>query len=165
MSPARFTRLIEQESIDKVNAYKAVDFLADLRKGIWSELDGPTRSIDASRRALQRAYLDLMYEKLNGRTPATDDARAFIRGELRALAGKVNAAAAGTTDRATQASPRRRAGSDREGARSQGAADTGARGRRGGWRSTRDIGRRSLAGIRADELLARLRHSREEVTR
>ncbi len=102
MNPARFTRLIEQESIDKVNAYKAVDFLADLRKGIWSELDRPNTVIDASRRALQRSYLDVMYEKLNGRTPATDDARAFIRGELRALAGKVNAAAAGTTDRATR---------------------------------------------------------------
>jgi hypothetical protein len=102
MNPARFTRLIEQESVDKVNAYKAVDFLADIRKGIWSELGRPNATIDASRRALQRSYLDVMYEKLNGRTPVTDDARAFIRGELRALAGQVAAVAPGVTDRATR---------------------------------------------------------------
>ena len=101
MSPARFTRLIEQESIDKTTAYKAVDFLADVRKGIWSELDKPGAVIDASRRALQRSYLDVMYEKLNGRAPVTDDARAFIRGELRALAAQLAARASGT-DRATK---------------------------------------------------------------
>ncbi len=102
MNPARFTRLVEQESVDKVNAYRAVDFLSDLRKGIWSEIQKPNAVIDASRRALQRSYLDVMYDKLNGRTPVTDDARAFIRGELRALAGQIATSAASVTDRATR---------------------------------------------------------------
>ncbi len=102
MNPARFTRLIEQESIDKANSYKAVDFLADVRKGIWGELDRPAVAIDASRRALQRSYLDLMNDRLNGRAPATDDSRGVIRGELRALAAQLGAASARATDRATQ---------------------------------------------------------------
>ncbi|MEI6667714.1 MAG: zinc-dependent metalloprotease [Acidobacteriota bacterium] len=102
MNAARFTRLVEQESIDKANAYKAVDLIADLRKGIWSELDKTAVVVEASRRALQRSYLDLMYDKLNGRTPATDDARGVIRGELRALAAQLTTATAKATDRATR---------------------------------------------------------------
>jgi hypothetical protein len=102
MSPTRFTRLIEQESIDKVNAYKAVDFLADVRKGVWGELDRAPVVIDATRRALQRAYIDLMNEKLNGRAPVADDARAFIRGELKALSAQIGVAQAGAADRATR---------------------------------------------------------------
>jgi hypothetical protein len=102
MNPARFTRLIEQESIDKVIAYKAVDFLADVRKGVWGELDKAPVTIGATRRGLQRAYVELMNEKLNGRTPVTDDGRAFIRGELRALSAQIAAALPGTADRATR---------------------------------------------------------------
>jgi hypothetical protein len=102
MNPARFTRLIEQESIDKVNAYKAVDFLADVRKGVWGELDKAPVTIGASRRGLQRAYAELMNEKLNGRTPVTDDSRAFIRGELKALSVQIAAGLPGTADRATR---------------------------------------------------------------
>jgi len=102
MSPARFTRLVEQESIDKASAYRAVDFLADVRKGVWNELDRSPTVIGATRRGLQRSYLDLMNEKLNGRTPVADDSRAFIRGELRALSAQLAAALAGTPDRATR---------------------------------------------------------------
>jgi hypothetical protein len=102
MNPARFTRLVEQESIDKVNAYKAVDFLADVRTGVWGELNKAPVTIGATRRGLQRAYVELMNEKLNGRTPVTDDARAFIRGELKALSAQIATALPGTADRATR---------------------------------------------------------------
>jgi len=102
MNPARFTRLIEQESIDKVNAYKAVDFLADVRKGVWTELDRAPVAFGATRRGLQRAYVELMNEKLNGRAPVADDSRAFIRGELKALSAQIAAALPGTADRATR---------------------------------------------------------------
>jgi hypothetical protein len=59
-------------------------------------------AIGATRRGLQRSYLDLMNEKLNGRTPVTDDSRAFIRGELRALSAQLAGAIPGTADRATR---------------------------------------------------------------
>jgi hypothetical protein len=69
---------------------------------VWNELDRSPTVISATRRGLQRSYLDLMNEKLNGRTPVADDSRAFIRGELRALSAQLAAALAGTPDRATR---------------------------------------------------------------
>jgi hypothetical protein len=102
LSSARFTRLIEQEEIDRTS-YRAVDLLTDVRKGVWSELNGTSAiRIDAFRRNLQRTYLDLMNDKLNGRAPVTDDQRPFIRGELKALNGEIGRAIARTTDRAVR---------------------------------------------------------------
>ena len=99
LSSARFARLIEQEEIDRTS-YRAVDLLTDIRKGVWSELNGTSAiRIDAFRRNLQRTYLDLMNDKLNGRAPVTDDQRPFIRGELKALIGEIGRAIARTTDR------------------------------------------------------------------
>ena len=102
LSAARFTRLIEQEEMDQ-NSYRAVDLLADVRKGVWSELGGAgSVKIDAVRRNLQRSYLDLMNDKLNGRTPVGDDQRPFIRGELRALSAEITKATARATDRGSR---------------------------------------------------------------
>jgi hypothetical protein len=104
MNPARFARLIEQEAIDGDKAYRPVDFLADLRKGIWGEVNGTAAApkIDAYRRNLQRAYLDMMNDRLNGRAAVNDDQRPFIRGELRALNADVARAMVRVTDRATR---------------------------------------------------------------
>jgi hypothetical protein len=102
LSNARFARLIEQESVDKVAAYKAVDLYADVRKGIWSELGAQSVTVGATRRNLQRAYLDLMNDKLNGRAPVTDDARAVIRGEVAALDRSIAAALARAGDAITR---------------------------------------------------------------
>ena len=99
---ARVGRLIEQEAIDGAAAYRPTDFFADMRKGIWGELSTPQVKIDAYRRNLQRSYLDLFNDKLNGRTPVTNDGRAFMRGELATLRATIGAALAKTADRATQ---------------------------------------------------------------
>lgn len=86
LSAARVARLAEQEAIDGGAAYRPTDFLRDVRTGIWSEVyrQAPVR-IDAYRRNLQRAYIDTLAERVNGRQAASDDARAFFRGELRTL--------------------------------------------------------------------------------
>jgi hypothetical protein len=102
LSSARFARLVEQEAIDGATVYRPTDFLADVRKGIWRELDSATVRIDAYRRNLQRAYLDLMGDKLNGRQAVTDDQRPFIRGELRALDLSIRSALTRVADRATR---------------------------------------------------------------
>jgi hypothetical protein len=103
LSNQRFARLVEQEAIDGAASYRPTDFLADVRRGIWRELDanGHVR-IDAYRRNLQRVYLDLLAEKLNGRQPVTDDARPLIRGELRVLNQEIARALARAIDRATR---------------------------------------------------------------
>ena len=95
--PARLGRLQEQEAVDGEKAYKATEFLVDLRAGLFTELSAAAPRIDVYRRNLQRAYLDMIDARLNGRAPAaaagaaplpssaSDDTRALFRGELRAI--------------------------------------------------------------------------------
>ena len=117
LSSARFARLVEQQAVDGDTAYQPAEFLADVRKGVWRELDAPHVKTDAYRRNLQRAYLDLANNKLNGAAPTlpagfpasftpffatSGDERPFYRAELRALNVSVGAALVRTTDRATR---------------------------------------------------------------
>ena len=103
LSNARFDRLVEQEAIDGMAAYKPADFMSDLRRGIWSELEGGPVRIDVYRRNLQNSYIDLLSNKLNGRPAVTDDYRALIKAELRDLSAAINVAMPRATDRQTRA--------------------------------------------------------------
>ena len=102
LSSARVLRLVEQESVDGAAAYAPLDFLADVRRGVWSEIyaAAPT-PIDAYRRNLQRAYVETLGNRVNGAQAQSDDARAFFRGELKALDGDLAQGTARQTDRAT----------------------------------------------------------------
>jgi hypothetical protein len=117
LSSARFARLVEQQALDGDAAYSPAEFLADVRSGVWTELSAPQVTIDAYRRNLQRAYLDIANNKLNAQaTPVpqglppgfgalfitSGDERAFYRSELRAISASANAALAKTSDRATR---------------------------------------------------------------
>jgi len=103
LSNARFDRLIEQEALDGVAAYKPSDFMSDVRKGIWSELEGGPVRIDVYRRHLQNSYIDLLSTKLNGRPAVTDDYRALIKAELRDLSAAIAAAMPRASDRQSRA--------------------------------------------------------------
>lgn len=119
LNSARFARLVELEAIDGQSAYAPSDFLADVRKGVWKELDAPQVKIDAYRRNLQRAYLDLVNTKVNGPATTTPtglpvgfptaffassgDERPFYRAELRSLNNSLASALAKATDRSTRA--------------------------------------------------------------
>ena len=103
LSPMRLSRLSEQEAIDGAKAYTLSAYLADVRKGIYSELGAAQVSIGTFRRNTQRVYLENVNDKLNGRTPASDDTRAMLRAELRSLNADITAALGKTTDRATRA--------------------------------------------------------------
>jgi hypothetical protein len=102
LSTQRFGRLVEEEAIDGLAAYRPSEFLADVRKGIFSEIYAPAVKIDAYRRNLQRAYLDLMSTRLNGAQRVNDDQRPMFRGELKTIAADAGAALARTTDRDTR---------------------------------------------------------------
>jgi len=103
LSNARFDRLIEQEALDGVAAYKPSEFMSDVRKGIWSELEGGPVRIDVYRRNLQNSYIDLLSTKLNGRPAVTDDYRALIKAELRDLSAAIAAAMPRASDRQSRA--------------------------------------------------------------
>ena len=103
LTAPRVARLVEEETIDGKSAYAAVEFLRDVRTGIWRELASPQPvKIDAYRRNLQRAYVQTLSDRVSSKTPATDDSRALFRGELRALEAEVKTAIPRTTDRLTR---------------------------------------------------------------
>jgi Met-zincin/Domain of unknown function (DUF5117)/Domain of unknown function (DUF5118) len=102
-SNTRFDRLVEQEAIDGVAAYRPADFMSDVRRGIWSEIETGPVKIDVYRRNLQNSYIDLLSNKLNVRPAVTDDYRALIKQELRDLNIAITAAMPRATDRATRA--------------------------------------------------------------
>ena len=103
MSNTRFDRLVEQEAIDGMAAYRPADFMADVRRGIWSELEGGPVRVDVYRRNLQNSYIDLLSAKLNVRPSVTDDYRALIKAELRDLSAAIGVAMPRATDRQTRA--------------------------------------------------------------
>ena len=103
LSNQRFGRLVEQEALNPGTAYAPAQFLADVRKGIFSELAAPQVKVDTFRRNTQRLYLETVADRLNGRAAVTDDTRALLRAELRSLNGDVSAAIAKSADRNTRA--------------------------------------------------------------
>jgi hypothetical protein len=103
LSNPRLARLVEQEAIDGAQAYTLTAYLGDVRKGLFSELAAAQVKVDPYRRNTHRLYLDAVNEKLNGRTPSTDDARALFRAELKSLNGEIGAALPKTADRASRA--------------------------------------------------------------
>ncbi|HLX46142.1 MAG TPA: zinc-dependent metalloprotease [Bryobacteraceae bacterium] len=117
LNSSRFARLVEQEAIDGASTYPPSEFLGDVRKGVWKELDAPNVKIDAYRRNLQRSYLDLVNIKVNStaNTPAglpaelavmftaSGDEKPMYRAELRSLNASINTALAKASDRQTRA--------------------------------------------------------------
>jgi hypothetical protein len=104
LSSARVQRLVEREAIDGSGAYAPTDFLADVRRGVWPELAGTaTVRIDAFRRNLQRAYIETLADRVNGRQAASDDARALFRQELALLQDGLGGATGRTGDSITRA--------------------------------------------------------------
>ena len=84
LQSARLDRMTEQLTIDGPTiAYAPLQFLADVRAGVWSEVGKPV-AISIYRRNLQRTYLDLMNQKLNA-PGSSAEIRMLAKGELRAL--------------------------------------------------------------------------------
>jgi hypothetical protein len=121
----RMDRMIEFEALSSNgrDVYSLADMLADVRRGIWSELSSGAE-IDAVRRNLQRAYLEAIDAKLNPPERAggqdgpggpggpggqgqqqprrSSDARALMRGELTALDAQIGTALPRVRDRVTR---------------------------------------------------------------
>jgi len=104
LNNARLERLVNSAALARADEkpYTLAEMSGDLRKGIWSELDGAQVKPDIYRRNLQRAYIELLGTKLNPPPwspppglppgfmmmpppPLPGEARAIIRGELMRL--------------------------------------------------------------------------------
>ena len=80
----RLARLADAELLAPDKAYTAVELVADLQDGIFSELKAPDPKIDPLRRQLQRTYLDVL--KAEFQPPASGLGGARPSSELRAVA-------------------------------------------------------------------------------
>ncbi len=98
---SRLDRMVEQAAVDP-SAYSPLQLLGDLRAGIWRELATPAAPIDIYRRNVQRVYLDTIDNRLNGAVPSSDEIRALLRGELRAVDQQVARALPSVTDAMTR---------------------------------------------------------------
>jgi len=102
LSPDRFARLVEQAAVDKGDVYQPTQFLADLRGGIWRELNGGAPAVDAFRRNMQRAYLETFDARIHAATTG-DEMRALLKNELRTLDRQISGVMGATRDAATRA--------------------------------------------------------------
>ena len=93
----RMSRMLENETLNGAQAYTFMDMMADVRKGLFSEISSRS-DIDIYRRNLQRAYVErleyLMTEeqgsasRFSSRTTvdvSQSDIRAVVRAELKSL--------------------------------------------------------------------------------
>jgi len=114
LSLGKMARLIEQETANSSEAYSLLDMMAQLRKGIWSELPRG-KSIDTYRRNLQKAHIDRLaylmtaenqdkkpelggYQKSTAVNMSQSDIRSLARAELNILKREVRNAISRTSD-------------------------------------------------------------------
>ena len=115
LDPRRMQRVIESEVFDP-DPYRLIEYLADLRDGVFSELDDGT-AIDTYRRNLQRAYVERLEYLMTEEPPAPrqgarnvtrvdvsqSDIRPLARAQLEAIRDQAELAATGAGDEMTRA--------------------------------------------------------------
>lgn len=122
LDDARLARLVELEARTRPGErpYPLEAMLADLRAGVWDELDDRRVRIGPYRRNVQRHWLDVVDGKINrpverrrqqpspfsattgAEWPALSDIRPMLRGELQAVGAAARGASARAADRATR---------------------------------------------------------------
>jgi hypothetical protein len=80
----RLQRMIDNEALNGSDAYTMSQMLADLRKGVWSELAG-SKDIDAFRRNLQRAHVERLASLMTQDATNRSDVSAAVRAELKTI--------------------------------------------------------------------------------
>ncbi|GMV20630.1 MAG: glutaminyl-tRNA synthetase [Acidimicrobiia bacterium] len=99
---AKLDRMTEQVALDGSAAYSPVEFLTELRTGVWGDI-ARGGNLDIYRRNLQRTYLSIVDTRLNGATEPSAEVRSLLKGELRAIGEMVDNAlrSGGARDEAT----------------------------------------------------------------
>jgi hypothetical protein len=114
LSQARLERLVEFEAMAEraADAYTMADLMSDLRVGVWGEFEDGSVRIDAYRRNMQRAFLDVVDQRLHPseedlnrpatprRPAATPPWGSDIRGVMRAELEDIDDLAEGALGRA-----------------------------------------------------------------
>ncbi len=102
VTDARLNRMAEMETLAPASqVYKVTDMLADLRKGIFSELSSSNVIIDLYRRNLQRTYVDVMIARMSA-DGVSGETRSLVRGNLRDLSRSIDASLGRAREDATR---------------------------------------------------------------
>ncbi len=100
ISEQRIKRMAENAEMTEEEAYLPVELLADVTKGIWSELATSSIVIDLYRRNLQRAHVELLGKFVKQEAPSSD-LPDICRGELRDVLDRIEAGEGKHGDRTT----------------------------------------------------------------
>ena len=101
LQESRLERMVEHEAFDPSTAYPAAEFLGDLRAGVFSEWSTRDPEVDAYRRGLQQAFVEVVGSGVQS-MEAGHDARALLRGQLSDLRRQIAATLPRTDDLATR---------------------------------------------------------------
>lgn len=99
LTPSRIANLEDDEATNPADAYTVARLVKDLSRAIWKEVQSPLPQVDIYRRSLQRNYLSLMDDKINGSAAANSDLRSLERGDLEDLDKRIQRALPRTRDR------------------------------------------------------------------
>lgn len=99
---SRIDRMAEFAERGDVEAYPPAEMLADLRRGIWSELSAPEVRVDLYRRSLQRAHVEALARHVKN-LDVDSDLPALCRAELEAILAEIHGAKARAADAETRA--------------------------------------------------------------
>jgi hypothetical protein len=114
LQPSKLNTLVEYEALLGNSTYTLGEYLTDMRKGVWGELDDRSVTVSVYRRNLQRAFLDRVNTELNPPAPAAgapagarppswgNDVRAMLKAELRTIDGMAARAQARAGDAMTR---------------------------------------------------------------
>ncbi len=114
-------KLTQAEAFDAAKAYPALEFLGDLRKGVWTEL-GTGSAIDIYRRNLQRIYAERLISIIRppqtqaptggqqgggqqggqGSANRVSDAVSLVKGHAKSLAAQIKTSLPGVKDNMTR---------------------------------------------------------------
>jgi Met-zincin/Domain of unknown function (DUF5117)/Domain of unknown function (DUF5118) len=116
LSSSTLNKLLDAETLLGNNAYQVTELLADLKKGIWSEL--PTsKATDVYRRNLQKSYVNALISLLSppvnispfpglvitaGGVNEKSDAKSIVRAHMASLRSEIIAAATKAADQLTK---------------------------------------------------------------
>ncbi|MDQ2987136.1 MAG: zinc-dependent metalloprotease [Armatimonadota bacterium] len=102
LSEGRVRRMIDINVQEGGRSYSVSELSNDLVNGIWSELALTSPMVDAYRRNLQRGYLDIVDERLNGAGKTTSDLGPILLGDLKGLRSRLASALGKTSDQMTR---------------------------------------------------------------
>jgi hypothetical protein len=84
------------------NSYSVYRMCADILNGVFSEVNAPAPVVDLYRRNLQRSYIDLVYNRLNGPGATGGDLRPILFGNMADLKTRLTRAMSKTKDPMTK---------------------------------------------------------------